>query len=682
METKPIKRRSESFFGLHSDFHAKPKDGLVVGATLKEEDIREICETLQPDFIQVDCKGHPGWASYPTSFSNAMPAFAGDPLALWRRITKEYGIALYVHFSGIYENKYCEDHPEEEIIPSKEEKMAPDRHFARVDGAYVDTHLIPQIEELVERYQIDGVWLDGECWAVHADYHPNTIAKFEKATGIHLNGEIPWKAGDRYFTEYMEFTRENFREYLRHYTDVLHEKFPGFQVCSNWAFSDHMPEAVSANVDFLSGDLIPFNAVNSARYAGRMLAQQNMPWDLMSWNFRFQVYGTPLIPAKHPTQIMQEAAAVIALGGAYQDNIAQFPDGSPDIARLRKLRPLATFMREREPFCFGGRAIHQAAMLVSTKDRYKESDDSMSGAFRQNGRDRLMGLTALLCDVGQSLEIVGEHTLEGAYADYPLIIVPELYAGMGEDTVEKLREYVQNGGSLLLVGTNTARFFAERGFGFSAEPYLEIPELCNWTNLDLGHQLRENAKHLPQYFSLGDDDLGVTVGAYRIDVPNETATPVGFLHRSLRGEGVPCAQVLPFGKGKLAVVGMDLGTQYLQGMQIPHRTLIRQLADALYDPIVRVESAQGLLEVVCMQKDNRFLLQLVNGNGGHSNDRCVTEDYIPPITDIQLSVQVDTPPTEVVLQPENRKLPFEYRDGRIFFTVERVDIHSIVVMER
>ena len=62
---KRIKRRKESFFGIHSDFHAKPQQGLVIGETLEEGDIREICDTLCPDFIQIDCKGHPGWASYP-----------------------------------------------------------------------------------------------------------------------------------------------------------------------------------------------------------------------------------------------------------------------------------------------------------------------------------------------------------------------------------------------------------------------------------------------------------------------------------------------------------------------------------------------------------------------------------------------------------------------------------------
>ena len=165
---KSIKRRADSFFGIHNDFHAKPADGQVIGATLKESDLRTICETLQPDFIQIDCKGHPGWTSYPSALGNAMPEISQDLIAMWRKVTREYGIALYLHYSGLYEIQYCQAHPEDRII-NREGKAL---DFARADSNYVDNLLIPQISELVDRYDIDGIWVDGECWAVDMDYRP------------------------------------------------------------------------------------------------------------------------------------------------------------------------------------------------------------------------------------------------------------------------------------------------------------------------------------------------------------------------------------------------------------------------------------------------------------------------------------------------------------------------------
>ena len=66
-----MKTRKESFFGLHFDYHGKPMNG-IQGDTLKEEDIRHICREVKPDFIQIDCKGHPGWASYPSKMGSRL----------------------------------------------------------------------------------------------------------------------------------------------------------------------------------------------------------------------------------------------------------------------------------------------------------------------------------------------------------------------------------------------------------------------------------------------------------------------------------------------------------------------------------------------------------------------------------------------------------------------------------
>ena len=156
---KKIKRRSESFFGIHFDFHANPKD-VPQGASLKEEEIREICTRVKPDFIQIDCKGHPGWTSYPSKLGNAVGEFSKDTLALWRKVTREEGVALYMHYSGVFDRKYCAENPKESIC--KEDGTYSDT-TTRLDGRYVDELLIPQILELVENYQVDGIWIDGDC---------------------------------------------------------------------------------------------------------------------------------------------------------------------------------------------------------------------------------------------------------------------------------------------------------------------------------------------------------------------------------------------------------------------------------------------------------------------------------------------------------------------------------------
>lgn len=666
-----MKRRKDSFFGLHFDYHAQPKYGLQ-GANLKEEDIRLICQSVKPDFIQIDCKGHPGWTSYPSKLGNAMPEFAKDTLEMWRRVTREEDVALYMHYSGIYEIKYCKEHPEDNAVRA-------DGSYAtatvRPDSKYADELLIPQLSELAEKYGVDGFWIDGECWKTESDFSKESIEAFEKEYGVDLCGRLPATENDPYYFEFREYHREVFRRYLRHYVDALHEKFPDLQICSNWAFSDHMPERVCANVDFLSGDLNPTNSFHSARYAARALAQQKMPWDLMSWNFRIKAGDRDGHVAKHPAQIMQEAAAVIAMGGAYQNYITQKTDGSPDMEEISEMAAVSEFVQQRKPYCFRGTPIHQAALLLSTYDRSYEA----TRLYSRTGFEKVMGMTALLCDVGHSLEIVCEHTLEKEYADYKMIVIPELYKGLDDKTVDLLLKYAENGGKLVLVGKKTCNIFAKASGAFSTvelDPFFGVGEKAYDNGGENGHGTNTATPNKPYYFSLNQRNYGVVYAPCGVDSENGQA----FANiRDIKGEQMgSLAITVNYGKGSISAIGFDAGSQYLGCTQYLHRDLIKAVTQDLYEPMVRIESALGRLEIVCLEKDGRRMIQLLNGGGSHDNRMSASDDLVPPALDIELSISLNGDSAEFILQPEGKKLDYTVKNGRAYMRVERVDIHSVI----
>lgn len=660
-----MKRRKDSFWGLHSDFHAIPEYG-VLGASLKEEEIREACRLLKPDYWQVDSKGHPGYASYPTMLGNGMPEFGSDTLAVWRAATKEEDVALFVHYSGVIDDKYCQENPQEAVMYADGTHSG---RAVRLTGKYVDELLIPQLCEMIERYGVDGAWVDGDCWGVEVDFHPDTVAAFERETGISLNGKLPGEPEDNWYQEYREYNRELFRRYLSAYVDKIHSRYPGFQITSNWMYTDHAMEPVTANVDFLSGDLNPWNTVNWARYAGRALAQQKMSWDLMAWGMRGCVPGKTDYLHVHPVQLMQEAAAVISLGGGFQVDILQYTDGAPKMPELRRLVPLAEFMREREPFCFHGRIRHQAAMLLSVYDRRLEKGPVYS---RGNCRPKL-GLTALLCDAGQSLEIVSEHTLAGHCQEYPLLIVPEIEKGLAPEMVRELLEYARNGGSLLLTGRETCRIFADAGAPYRVETVKDADEIS------AKKICQTNESEYQRFFTLDGSEFGGAIRPVEIVAEDPgRAEVLASTCYDYRGMKHPYAVVMPYGVGKIAAVGGNIGTQYDQEIQSLLRVLVKRLAEKLYTPKARIETVCGMLEIVCLEKDGRLMLQLVNANGNHANPNCATEDMIPPALDIEISVFCEKKPVRMILQPEGKELAFEYRNGRAYTKVDRIDIHGVL----
>jgi len=274
-------RRAESFLGIHFDFHAND-DCSAIGKNVTPEMVAAIIDQVQPDYIQVDCKGHRGLSSYPTQVGYPAPGFVKDALKIFREVTAKKGVALYCHYSGVLDAEAVKHHPEWAILGADGKIGGAEGRVTSVFGPYVTNLLIPQLKELNDVYGIDGVWIDGECWGMERDFRPEVIEKFKKETGI---SSTPQNPADPAWPAFSRFNREGFRRYVQFYVDQLHAHQPNFQIASNWAFSSFMPEPVRLDVDFLSGDVVPTNSINSARLESRILTQQGKPWDLMAWSF-------------------------------------------------------------------------------------------------------------------------------------------------------------------------------------------------------------------------------------------------------------------------------------------------------------------------------------------------------------------------------------------------------------
>lgn len=444
----PRMKRADAFLGIHFDFHAGT-DCTRVGARTTPEMVELVIDKVKPDYIQIDCKGHAGYSSYPTKVGNPAPGFVGDPLRIWRDVTKKRGVPLFMHYSGVWDYKAVADHPDWAAIDSNGK---PSDKATSVFGPYTDTLMIPQLRELAGEYGVDGVWVDGDCWGTTVDYGEVAVHKFCEETGAKT---APRKASEPYWNEWMDFNRDGFRKYVRHYVDELKKSHPDFQVISNWAFSDHMPEPVSANVAGLSGDFSPDDSVNSARFAGRCLEDQSVPWDLMSWSFSRR---TRL--QKPAVQLMQEAALVLALGGGYQAYFKQDRDGAlRDPAEMDVMAEVAKFCRERQAYCHRSVAVPQIALLYSTAGHYRESPR----LFHWSGSNGVKILRQALTQVLQNqygVQILSEHQLKENMSDWPVIIVPG-WAYLEPDFRNELASYSKAGGKLILIGPGPEKLFED-----------------------------------------------------------------------------------------------------------------------------------------------------------------------------------------------------------------------------
>ena len=456
----PRLRRNQSFFGVHFDFHAGA-DCTEVGKNTTPEMINTIIDMVKPDYLQTDCKGHAGYTSYPTLVGNPAPGFVGDPLRIWREVTANRGVALYMHYSGVWDTRAIELRPEWAAIKAD---GTPDTNQTSVFGTYVDQLLVPQLKELAGKYGVDGVWVDGECWATVPDYGERAVRMFKETTGIN---DAPKSHSDPHWYEWMQFHREGFRQYMRHYAAAVRSEYPDFQICSNWAFTHHMPEPVSVALDFLSGDYSPNDSVNSARFAGRYLAHQGIPWDLMAWSFSYNPHPREQKPAG---QLKREAAIVLALGGGFQAYFTQNRDGSVRLDELKVMAEVAEFARARQPYCHHSTQIPQVALLLSTSD-YQRNARSLFPQYKGQSQGVLQCLLECQC----SVDLVSEGTLIPDMSRFPLIVIPE-WRDISPAFRIDLIDYVKNGGNLLVIGRETSRQFAElAGVSLSGNDWAMYP---------------------------------------------------------------------------------------------------------------------------------------------------------------------------------------------------------------
>ncbi len=637
-------RRADCFFGVHFDLHAS-EDITDAGLTLTPEMIDTFLTAVRPDFIQIDCKGHPGISSYPTKVGFHVKSFQKDPLKLWREITENNKVGLYMHFSGVWDDKVVKEFPEWAVVKANGERSTNKVSFF---SPYSDRYMIPQLKELAGEYHVDGAWIDGECWAVEPDYGDESLKKWKQKTGI---DEIPRKADDKFYPEYLEYTRSLFRDHMRKYIDAIHEFDPNFQITSNWAYSSMMPEPVDINVDFLSGDVTPQNGVFRSAFEARCLAPQGKPWDLMAWGFSWNGAKMPM-SNKSAIQLKQEAAQIIAMGGGVQFYFQQNRDLSLKPWLANTLTELSTFCRERQSFCHKAKAIPKIALLFPTLSYRHNARSAFSGP-----PEKLQGALYALLDNQYPVEILMEHHLSEKMNQYPLIIIPECDS-IGSSLLNELRTYLNEGGNLLIIGTETAGIFAN----------------------ELGIQSANTSEEKTTFISASNRLGSIRSPLLALEFKSDSKVLSHFYDvcdYSYKSKTIS-SSVRYVGKGKIAAIYFNAGTSYSQFKTPVIRDFIAETIEQLSPEKMVTVTGSHLVHVALNSLNGKTYVNLINVAGEHTNQSAIGYDQIPELHDLTVSIKTPVKPSKIILQPEEKELDFSFAEGKSTVLVQKLAIHSIL----
>lgn len=619
----------ERFFGLHFDFHAGPNNR--IGYRTEKEDIKAYIKAAKVDFIQCDCKGHPGYSSYPTKAGIPAPGIEKDNLKPWVEAAHECKIPIFMHYSGVIDGAYVKAHPESAAVYKADDTRSDvtmlDTDCISVFGPYVDDLMIPQLKELIDEYNIDGVWVDGDCWAVRRDY-----SKYAK----------PYLKDGMTTEEHNKVMHDGYIKFLKHYTDELHAHKPDFKVVSNWAYSSYIPEKPAMDLDFLSGDFPCNDSAHVARYEGRCLAAQNMSWDLMAWGFENGNGYTD----KPAVQLCQEAASVLSLGGGFQIYIPQNKDGSASKRKDTRLETVSEFMQKRRALNFKKAPIAQTAVYYSATARYKKSNIfNAAGATND-----LIGMLNCTIDAKYTANILLQFQLN-ELKNYEIVLVPA-WDGMESNEENALLDYAKNGGNLIISGAKNALRFAS---------------LCG---LNIGKTTES-----PLYICSNDGNFSL-VGTQNA-LCLESGTGDTYFARDLRDRLGAAFKTVPHGKGTVTFIPFELGISYFNQSNYILSEYLESVLRNLSAPIVEID--RDFTDITLQQDGDSLLVNLVNmQQGRHSLTENVYNE-VTEILDITLSVRGSF---KAVSMPLGEPFSFEILKDEVKIKLPRLAIHSIIRLEK
>jgi len=376
----------------------------------------------------------------------------------------------------------------------------------------------------------------------------------------------------------------------------------------------------------------------------------------MSWGFTLDFgpiggFGGP----KSITQLEQEAAEVMAMGGGFQAYWTQNRDGSLKPWYFSLMGELGKFCKARQPFCKGAETVPQIGLWYSTYSKRKQTDQIYGW-----GVPNVEANLSLLLDGQNSVEILMDHQLKKKMDLYPLIIIPE-WTGLDADLKRQTLDYVQKGGNLMVIGASAVKEF-EPQLGVTFEGFIDNGVV-----------------------TMGFDNQISTVKSYaQLVKPNYGTQVIGWLYKTddfRYPMGNPFATVVSYGKGKIAGCYVNLANPYYTYQARGYLKIVNAVIGELFPKPIATVTGSDFVHTTVSRKDGKMFVHMINASGTHFNSKVYEYDHIPSTGDLTLVLNTEKPIQKVVLQPEGKILKYNIKDGKTSVTVPSVAIHSIVQVE-
>jgi len=388
--------------------------------------------------MQVSARSGP-YATYPTKVGVPNPDMEGfDTLATWRAVTRKLRTRLHIYYNIIDDPKLTADHPEWMRVDAAGNKSRLCNRPSADGSGYLESVMIPMIREIIERYEPDGFWFDGDWQIPQVCYCRNCKAAWKQFAG---RDEPPKDLADPDWARWVTLEQERLDEYKQKLAAAIHHADPNCMYTSNWSWAIRYrdPRTAPEYADTLSGDVgagESRNALYGCRYACLMLsAQEHTAHDVMSAIYPKKVRALP--------RMLQEGGLVMSSGSSW---FVWVNNLTPD--QFQHLRTCVGLVDARREALGQTHSLNPIAVLLS-ETSWEVGLTSSEQGYYDSDTPRNLGFA--LQDAYYGVDVVNEQTLRERISQYRIVFVPEQRA-IASETQRALFGFVVNGGNLIVTG--------------------------------------------------------------------------------------------------------------------------------------------------------------------------------------------------------------------------------------
>ena len=602
----------------------------------------------------------------------------------------------------IYTNIHCvnpdvyEKHPEYALLDkNKKPIMAYNDtyNFICLNGPYFEEH-IKKIKALCSR-DIAGIFLDGPIMRPDACYCEHCLKKFEE-----MYGKSRYEA--TYF-ESAEFNMKMASKFVEETNKIIKSVNPDILLYINNTLLK--PDVVGVRgretepfVDLI-GTEGGFVWVDKSTTLWHVSPLVKMAETICNGKMRVCFIAGDLKPWTYYMHTACETDIFYGQSLAYGTNIWYGIHGGLSQTKTPGGKAAETFnyfIKENEEHLINTKSTSKVALFWSdaTATRYSTSVDETdfvqsslelgeNKKLKGNQFSSFKGMYDILTRAHIQFDLVDEVSFKkGDHKKYEVIILTTA-ACISDEISDIIREYVKSGGKIIS--------------NFDSGLYNELCEKRNISSLAEIQGVKE-FKEIIEYpvgcgYLVTNKDCGLFNGVYDENIPmpglsviNEylpSAKICGVARMPLAGryvhlveETYPSLVYNKYGKGESIYFSGSMGEFFDVYGNGEYKKLMTNAVNKFSAALIETD-APGSVEVSMRKQGNKYIIHLVNLTG----EMIRPIERIIPVSDVRFTINEDIDVKSIKALRGKKELSFSKENGKISFTLEKLEGHEIIVME-